>query len=319
MIRKKTTQNPSGNKSLDQSNEKARILQEGKNKRDQNAAKTAEASPMSSSESIGFTFGSAPKKPDDLTFNFGDSTTTLFFDNACATTRESRIDLNEETKLKGCATADVATNKKLPDKDVKDVKGSLFGDQSDDKDRVTIKDGSTLLSTPQKEVNPFQPNDLLNDFDYTNSHTWATLSRTIVKSKRSIKELNMNQSDDGTLECVGGPINSGENDMDFSEMTSLYDKHAIVPSTRNSLGQYEEDIDDSVMSLLSRYTGLSYLRNPFDLNRLSVASPSDTLIGVWDKFENFMVASRVIPHGNGKLLTTDDKVIYVGNFKNGTL
>ena len=102
------------------------------------------------------------------------------------------------------------------------------------------------------------------------------------------------------------------------DLKTMYDVVPISSSNGENLGQYREDVKDSVVSLLSKYSGLSYLRNPHNIYDLSVALPSDTLIGVWDHSSD-LKTSRIVPHGKGKLLTTDDKVIYVGDFKNGKL
>ena len=104
-----------------------------------------------------------------------------------------------------------------------------------------------------------------------------------------------------------------------SDVGNMYDMQSIVSTIGSNLGQYEEDTRERIVSLLNNCCGLSYLRNPYDFRELSVAMPSDTLIGVWDHFESFCKSCRIVPHGKGKLMTTDDRVIYVGDFKNGEL
>jgi len=123
-------------------------------------------------------------------------------------------------------------------------------------------------------------------------------------------DQNLDKPTDGVREF--GLSESGENDV-----VDMYDVQPIVSTIGRNLGQYEEDTRETIVSLLSNYCGLSYLRNPYDCRELSVAMPSDTLIGVWDHFESFCKVSRIVPHGKGKLMTTDDRVIYVGDFKNG--
>ena len=147
--------------------------------------------------------------------------------------------------------------------------------------------------------------------------------KTGIKASSAVDpESHMDQSHDKPTEGVREFNESVEPVGDKSkvnDMAMLYDVHPIISSSKSNLGLYEEDAKDSLVSLLCRYIGLSYLRNPYDVDDLSVALPTDTLIGVWDRFEGFFKSSRVVPHGKGTLLTTDDRVIYVGDFKNGEL
>lgn len=151
------------------------------------------------------------------------------------------------------------------------------------------------------------------------------------RPKRAVKHIQtmMDQSPDTPIEgfqeinCHAFPldgqeaVSASESDNDPTIVTEFFDEDAVVSLQRNILGQYEGDAKDSMLAVLTRYTGLSYVRNPYNDSNWSAALPSDTLLGVWDILEGFSAAYRVLPHGKGKLSTTDDKVIYVGDFKNG--
>lgn len=128
----------------------------------------------------------------------------------------------------------------------------------------------------------------------------------------------MEENSDKPSEGVEEIDTWGKCGHDIINISTFHDTHPTLPSMcASTLGQYEKDVEESVISILSSCTGLTHLRNPFDAGNLSLASPSDTLVGIWDIYEDLVKTSRILPHGKGKLCTADNKVIYVGDFKYG--
>eukprot|EP00795_Rhopilema_esculentum_P004245 gene4245-20436_t len=104
-----------------------------------------------------------------------------------------------------------------------------------------------------------------------------------------------------------------------SEMLPMDDELIIAREPQVNLDLYEEDVTSIMLAQLSLNVGLSYVRNPYKFDTWSQAYAADTLIGVWDKFLNFVDVFRVVPHGQGKLTDIDGNMIYIGGFKNGKL
>ena len=96
-----------------------------------------------------------------------------------------------------------------------------------------------------------------------------------------------------------------------------YVERVSIIDPLTNLGPYQDDIENIMLSHLSSKIGLAYHRNPFSLLDVSPASPADTVVGVSDQFQSVFVRFRVVPHGKGKLMTSDGSIIYVGDFKNG--
>ena len=117
-------------------------------------------------------------------------------------------------------------------------------------------------------------------------------------------------------ESIGNDTNDTANLVE-SEMLPMDDRLIIAREPQVHLDLYEEDVTSIMLAQLSLNVGLSYVKNPYKFDAWSQAYASDTLIGVWDKFLNFVDVFRVVPHGQGKLTDIDGNMIYIGGFKNG--